>query len=41
MLDDQLKGESINLVVNLDVPDSIILERIQRKGLYFDIIDLY
>lgn len=33
LLDKQLKDESINLVVNLDVPDSIILERIQRKSL--------
>lgn len=30
LLDRQLKDESINLVVNLDVPDSVILERIQR-----------
>ena len=31
LLDGQLRDESINIVVNLDVPDGVILERIQRE----------
>lgn len=31
LLDGQLKEDTINLVVNLDVPDSVILERIQGE----------
>ncbi|TIB18422.1 hypothetical protein E3P92_00635 [Wallemia ichthyophaga] len=34
LLDGQLKEDTINLVVNLDVPDSVILERIQERWIH-------
>lgn len=34
LLDNQLERDSINLVVNLDVPDSIILDRIQQRWIH-------
>lgn len=34
LLDKQLESNSINLVINLDVPDSIILDRIQQRWIH-------